>query len=340
MSSRDLIELGVAGRADRIEQTQRTLAIADGTVQSTQVDAKVRAYDATGYLDVLLYPLKRLAIRGGVRFDGLFYATRETTGEERSSQGAHLGKKATAEYVVLPALSASLSYGEGFRSPQARSLGNGQTAPFTTVVSTEAGVKFRNETLRGSLAVFRTTLSDDLAFDQALARNERTPPTLRQGVAAEMVARVAPWFTSSLSLTYTRATFREGDGTYDKGALLPYVPQLVGRADLAFEPRLGQLFGRTLAGQFGGGLTMFHDRPLPYGETGHDAFLIDLRAGLGWGPLRLTLDVTNVLDARWFDGEFVYASRFDQSRAASLVPQRHVTVGPPRTGLLTLAITI
>ncbi|RYE89316.1 MAG: TonB-dependent receptor, partial [Myxococcales bacterium] len=127
---------------------------------------------------------------------------------------------------------------------------------------------------------------------------------------------------------------------YENGALLPYVPQLVGRADLTYEPRLGQVFHRTLSGQVGGGLTMFHDRPLPYGETGHDAFLVDMRAGLGWGPARLTLDVTNVLDARWFDGEFVYASRFDRAQAAALVPRRHVTIGPPRSALLSLAVTL
>ncbi|RYE88181.1 MAG: TonB-dependent receptor, partial [Myxococcales bacterium] len=258
LSARDLIEVGVAGRSDLIEQTQRRLTSPDGAVRSTEVDAKVHAHDAAGYLDLLVYPLRRLSLRGGVRLDGLSYTTRDAGGQVRSAQGAHLGKKGTAEVIVATGLSASVSYGEGFRSPQARGLADGQSAPFTTVRSAEAGLRYRDERLQGSLAVFRTTLSDDLAFDQSTARNERTPPTLRRGVAAEMVARPAPDLTSSLSLTYTRATFRESAGDYEKGALLPYVPQLVGRADLTYEPRLGQVFGRTLSGQVGGGLTMFH----------------------------------------------------------------------------------
>ncbi len=39
------------------------------------------------------------------------------------------------------------------------------------------------------------------------------------------------------------------------------------------------------------------------------------------------LDVYNVLDAAWFDGEFVYASRFSQGAAEDLIPVRHVTAG-------------
>ena len=41
----------------------------------------------------------------------------------------------------------------------------------------------------------------------------------------------------------------------------------------------------------------------------------------------------NVLDTRWYDGEFTYASSFAPSAAPSLVPVRHVTAGAPRTVL-------
>jgi hypothetical protein len=47
-----------------------------------------------------------------------------------------------------------------------------------------------------------------------------------------------------------------------------------------------------------------------------------------------------VLGAEWFDGEFVYASNFAGGAAPSLVAQRHVTIGPPRTLLLTLALYV
>ena len=44
--------------------------------------------------------------------------------------------------------------------------------------------------------------------------------------------------------------------------------------------------------------------------------------------------------AFWYDGEFVYASDFgeESGQGASLVPLRHVTVGPPRTLLWSFAV--
>lgn len=339
-SKRDLFEAGIYARTDWIDQSQRRLASDSDRISKTEVDAKVRTADIAGYLDAAFYPWKRIALRGGLRIDGLSFTTVEASGQARSAQGAHLGKRGTIEAILIPGLSAALSYGEGFRSPQARSLSEGQKTPFTTVVSYEAGLRYRDENLRGSLAAFRTELSDDLAFDQARARNERTPATLRQGIAAEMTARPIPSFTSNLSLTYTRAIFRESEGDYQAGALLPYVPQLMGRADLSYEPRLGQIGGRTVLGQIGGGMSFFHRRPLPYGEEGHDAFLLDLRTSAKLANIQLGLDIFNLLDTRWFDGEFVYASRFSPKEAASLVPERHVTLGPPRTFLLSLQVTI
>lgn len=339
-SPRDLLEAGVQARSDGIEQSQRRLESASGRIRKVEVDAKVHAADMAGYLDAVLHPWKRLALRGGVRVDGLSYRTVDAGGQARSAQGARLNRRGTAELILTTGLFASASYGEGFRSPQARSLAEGQRAPFTTVASQELGLRYREERLQGSVAVFRTTLSDDLAFDQARARNERTPATLRLGGAFEMVVRLASWFTSSTSLTYTRATFRRSEGEYVAGALLPYVPQFVGRSDLSFEPALRRVLGRLLEGQLGAGISFYHRRPLPYGEFGRDAFLLDLRAGAKLENFHLTFDIYNALDDRWFDGEFVYASRFDQGEGASLVPARHATMGPPRTLLVSLEVAL
>ncbi|MCU0655867.1 MAG: TonB-dependent receptor [Polyangiaceae bacterium] len=340
LSPRDLFEAGLYARSDWIDQSQRRIETGSDRIRQVEVDAQVRAMNVAGYLDTALYPWKRLALRGGVRLDGLGYTTLDAGGQARSAQGAHLGTRATAEVILGAGISAAISHGEGFRSPQARSLAEGQKTPFTTVTSHEAGLRYRDGSLRGSAAIFRTALSDDLAFDQARARNERTPPTLRQGAAVEVTAQPSPRFTSSISLTYTRASFRRTEGEYLAGALLPYVPQLVGRTDLSYEPTLGQVLGRTIRGQLGAGMSFYHRRPLPFGEWGRDAFLLDLRAGLQVANVRLGFDAFNSLDSRWFDGEFVYASRFNRGGAASLVPARHVTLGPPRTYLLSLQVNL
>src|SRR5262249_9813090 len=151
------------------------------------------------YLDASLHPLRHLTVRGGVRVDGLSYSAEDrvipsgtggntvsTAAQSRTSQSTHVGKKVTLDYALLPSLHAPASYGEGLRSPQARSLSDGQNAPFTTVTGYEAGLRIADGNfIQGSLAAFHTSLSQDLVFDPLTARNETVPGTQRNGVTAE-----------------------------------------------------------------------------------------------------------------------------------------------------------
>jgi hypothetical protein len=112
----------------------------------------------------------------------------------------------------------------------------------------------------------------------------------------------------------------------------------IARADVAATPVLAVWRGHELRARAGAGASLLARRPLPYREMGHDIFLLDAVIGASLGAVEARVEAFNLLDASWFDGEFVYASRWDQSAAPSLVPQRHVTVGAPRTVLFTLAV--
>ncbi|WP_438004304.1 TonB-dependent receptor [Sorangium sp. So ce321] len=343
LSERDTFEAGVVARSDWIEQSQRRLAAVDDRPTATLVDGRVRATDIAGYLDASIRPARRLEVRGGLRADGLAYQVLDGAGEgaaARGAQGVHVGGKGTVDAALLPGLHALASVGQGFRSPQARSLGDGERAPFTRVLSAEAGLRYADERVRASAALFHTRLSDDLVFDEATGRNEPVPATARTGVALDAVAHPAPWLVSSVGLTYTRAAFTASGGRYAAGDLLPFVPQVVARADLAVTPRLGALFGRRLEARAGAGVTLLHRRPLPYGEVGHDALLTDVTAHLRYHRVELGLDVYNLLDAAWFDGEFVYPSSFTRGAAPDLLPARHVTVGAPRSVFASLSLYI
>ena len=345
LSAHDSLEAGFFIRGDAIDQSQRVLAIIDDSVTKTEVDARIHATDVAGYVDAGFHPLDRVSLRGGFRLDGLSYEAQDIggtgSGQTRASAGAQLSKRGTLDVTVAGPLHAVASYGEGFRSPQVRSLANGETTPFTRVVSYEGGARWEEGTrLRASAAAFRTVLSDDLVFDQSTARNERVPATRRTGVAASLVSEPTRWFTSSAGFTYARAELAASGGHFAEGDLLPYVPELVTRTDMAFTPRFGTLLHRHLDAHLGAGMTWLGRRPLPYSEMGHDVLLVDASAGLRWKEIALDLDVFNVLDADWYDGEFVYASSFTPGAAASLAPQRHVTVGPPRTLLVSLAVFI
>ncbi len=348
-SIRDVFEAGFFARGDFIEQSQQRLSFVDDSPTASLVDAKVRATDVAGYLDGSIFPVPRLALRGGLRVDALSYSTQDRALEEaasgqryqRSAHGAHLGKKLTADFGVTPKLHALASYGEGFRSPQARSLNDGEKTPFTTVRSYEAGVRYAEGTrFSGSLAAFHTDLSQDLVFDHETARNESVPATQRNGLALELLARARDWLTVSGSATYTRASFTEGDARYAAGDLLPYVPQLVVRTDTALRTRLTSLWNRPLEGRVGYGIEALASRPLPFAETGRNTFLVDVSAGLRLKEVELGLDVYNLLDSAHYDGQFVYASSFNRGGPAQLVPARHVTVGPPRSIFMSLTLHI
>lgn len=338
LSDHDSIEVGVFGRQDSISQSISHVSTLDGHVVDTPVDADVKAVDAGGYVDVAVRPVRRVVLRAGVRADGLGFSTR--SGGARSAQGVVVGKKATLDVAVAPWVHAVGSYGEGFRSPQARSLGDGEKTPFTTVQSLELGLRYADgKRLRASIAGFRTTLSEDLVFDETTARNEPVPGTLRLGAVADVVAEPTPWFTSALGATYTRATFRESQGSrYEKGALLPFVPQVVVRSDIAVRPTLARVWGRDLVATAGVGLTTLFRRPIPYGELGHDVFLMDARASARLREVELGIEAFNLLGADWYDGEFVYASSFDRQGPLSSLPVRHVTAGPPRSVLASVTV--
>jgi TonB family protein len=333
----DTFEAGLSGRADVVDQAQDKLAIDSGSVTLPEVNSKVRATDVAGYADLAVHPISRLTLRGGGRVDGLAYSVQDD-GARRSAQGAHFGKKATVDVRLVSGLRAVASYGDGFRSPQARSLQQGQTTPFTTVESWEGGLRYQDDRMRATAALFRTDLSDDLAFNQVTARNERTPATRRTGVTAETVILLAPWFTASSSLTFTRAEFKNTDGGYHEGDLLPYAPQIVARTDMAWTPTFGQFWKRPLTGHFGVGGTYLGRRPLPYSEFGKDAYLVDALASVRLKEVELGLSIYNLLDLDWHDGEFSFASNFQRTNLPSLVPQRHVTIGAPRTIMGTLTI--
>ncbi|HEU5075052.1 MAG TPA: TonB-dependent receptor [Polyangiaceae bacterium] len=332
----DGLEVGVFTRHDRIQQTQR---FTEGELPAS-VDASVLATDIGAYVDLGLYPWKRAALHLGLRADGLAYTVNDRLAQAtRSAQGTHLGPKLTIDVAIAPGVRALGGYGTGFRSPQARSLGDGEKTPFTEVQGFDAGLLFADGSLEASLAGFATFLDNDLVFDEATSRNEPAPPTLRMGTTLSFQARSGEWFLSACGASYTRATFRKSGGRYAEGDLVPFVPEYVGRCDLSVTQPLGSWRHDPIVLRVGGGMDMLLNRPLPYGEQGSDVFLLGALLKLAHGPLELGLEGENLLGAEWYDGEFVYASDFPEVPPSAL-PERHVTAGAPRSFMATLSLQL
>lgn len=353
------VEAGISLRHDGIQQSQHHLG-SSGAVADTLVAARIRALDTAGWLNFTVSPSAWLQVHAGVRADALAFRVSDDTtvanapsgptsngsagssgsGPTRTSMGTHIGPRASLDARLAKGLHGLLSFGQGFRSPQARSLGHGEQTPFTKVRSVEAGLRYARRGLTGSVSLFRTTLKDDLVFDAITMRNERVPASARWGTAIEYTIQPASWFISTGSGTFTRASFTQSDQHYSAGDALPYVPQWVLRQDVALTPKLGRLGGSALTGRFGASLTGLLRRPQPYGDYGHDVFLVDAVAELRVKALALGLDVFNLLDARWYDSEFTYSANFDPGGAARLVPERYVTVGAPRTLLASVTLFV
>lgn len=361
------IETGLTARFDTIDQAQRLVQSPQNTTWDERVDATIQGGDVGVYVDADLAITDYMNLRGGVRADVLVYEIDDRLGNfipdfredsyllgyRRSAFGVAASPRTSIEVKPTRWLSVLGAYGEGFRSPQARTLEDGETAPFTKVKSADAGVRVRfDDVFEARLVGYWTRLSDDVAFEPAEGRLERVGATRRAGGVLHLVTRPLDWIVGSLSVTFVDAELLEPPPAsaedprpaFTKGQNLPYVPPWVVRADLGAQhvlsPRLGpgRLGRHPLRGRAGVGLTYLSPRPLPYAVEADPFTLLDVSAGLGWGPVELSLDVFNLLDARYAAVELSYASNWDPEGTRSRVPARHFAAGSPRTFFGTLEV--
>ncbi len=356
-------EFGADVRFHSIEQAQGLLKAPANEIWDQRVDASIRNVDVGTFVDARASWKRYLTLRGGLRADLLVYDVDDRLGNfipvnlpqshligfQRTATGIAWGPRATLESDPLPWLHPSISYGEGYRSPQARQLQEGESAPFARVTSYEAGVRLHDDDhLALTLLAYQTNLSTDLAFRAEEGRLERIGPTTRKGVAAYLQATPNDWFHVSTSATFVHATLDSPPTAtpdnpvpaFVKGQSLPYVPPLVVRSDVSAHHRLFMLANRSVEGRIGYATTFLSSRPLPYGQTSPPYLVVDALASLERKPLTLSLDVFNLLDARYAETEYSFVSYWQTTPVPSSLAARHVTAGAPRTILLSLAVEL
>jgi outer membrane receptor protein involved in Fe transport len=328
------------------------------------VDATVLATDVGVYGDVDLRLGKLVHVRGGARADLLVYdlddrlgnfipvfqRQQHIVGYRRTAIGVAAGPRATVEVEPANWLTVLASYGEGYRSPQALQLEEGENAPFTKVRGMEVGAKLKpgaGERLSLTASGYVTFLSNDLAFDPGDNRLERIGPTRRAGVVTYLLAHPTHWSLASLSVTYVNAVLTappvasvaNPSPPYVPGQLLPYVPPIVVRADASVN-REFTLFGRVhLDARAGAGFTFLSPRPLPYGQFAEPVALLDLSAGVRVGPVGLTLEVYNVVGTRYAATEYSFVSNWQTTDIPSRIPARTISAGAPRTFVGSISVS-
>ncbi|MEW5737995.1 MAG: TonB-dependent receptor [Myxococcota bacterium] len=329
------LELGLGGRRDAIHQSQRGYREADGSPYRDDFSAAITQTAVNAWTEVAWQPGRWRFMLGG-RLDVLHYEVKDELafdgqGATRSAFGPHWGLKAGVERALGEAWRLFLNYGDGFRSPQARSLSDGERAPFVHVRGAELGASFVTPKVDVRGALFGSYVANDVFFDHTVGTTVYLGSTLRGGAQATVSARPVEGLVLAGSLTGATAHVVDSD------SLLPYFAPLVGRLDASYARPFSWL-GLSWTPSVGTGLTLIGPRPLPYDEFSYAVFLWDVRAALQVGRVELTLDVQNLLGARWRDGEFVFPSYWDPPAQPSLLPARHFTAGTPRQFSLTLEV--
>ena len=302
-------------------------------------------------------------MRAGVRADALFFDVKDHLGNfepairphdtyivgyRRSSFGLAAGPRASADIWVNDRIQLRAAYGEGYRSPQARTLEDGERAPFTKVHSVDVGALYTRDKLKLTVTGYYTRLSDDIAFDAREGRLERIGRTQRLGGVLQLDARPVPWLVANASVTYVDAqlleppspTAQNPQPPFEKGQNLPFVPPLVVRADVGVHRDIGRLRGEPLGSKVGLGFSYLSPRPLPFGEFSNQVALLDLSASLHWGPFELSFELFNALNTKYAAVEFNFASDWNPDAPTPRVPARHFAAGSPLSWMATLQVSL
>lgn len=357
------LELGTDGRVDMITQEQNLLGNRNQT-WDRRVDAEVFGTQAGLWGDLEFTFAERVRLNAGVRASLLLYEVEDRLGNfvptvrptdsfimgfRRSAAGFAVGPRTSAAVEVAEGLSLHVAYGEGFRSPQARTLDDGEEAPFTKVRSADVGATWElDDLLRLSVAGYWTRLSDDIAFEPREGRQERVGASRRLGATIYLQANPVDWMVGALSLTYVDAellepppaTADDPEPAFKSGQNLPYVPPVVLRLDLGAEHELARIGGRPLTGKLGAGYSYLSPRPLPFGGFAEPVHLVDASATLRYALVDVGVSLFNLLDNRYAASEFVFTSNWAPEGVPSRVPSRHLSAGAPFTFLVTVGVEL
>lgn len=362
------IEVGYFARGDSVSAMQQRIEASTGHAYHTDTDLDSMLGDIGLYADANLHLFPWLALRGGMRTDLFTFDVNDlcaVQSVEHPSQtnppgdqscltqenfGAYRDANQRASTVgtaYLPrgsilvgpfaGLSLSASAGQGVRSIDPTYITQDAKTPFASINAYEVGLTYQRKLFRQldvglRSVVFDTGVDHDLIFSQTAGRNVLAGATTRLG-SANSVRLSGSFYDLATNITYVKATFN------DTHLLIPYVPDLVFRADGALFGDLPLwMGGHAVRASFGAGVTYVGPRPLPYGSRSDTIFTIDNNFTVGWSFVSLSLSVQNLLNNQYRLGEFNYASDFHSQPQPTLVPVRHFTAGAPRTVLFTVAL--
>jgi outer membrane receptor protein involved in Fe transport len=329
---------GLGWRTDQAALGARPVS-EEGEAGPRDRDQQARAHELYVYGGLRLRPGAGLELLPSLRGEVLSLGVDDTLEQRSGSQvlGALL-PRLTVSWHPAAALTLFVAAGQGFRSPEARSVlaprattvedadlsrYAGGTPEITRADALEAGVHLQpHPALRVRLAGFATRIARELIFDHVSATLVEQDGTRRRGAELAVELRPVPWGELAADASFVDARFARS------GNPVPGTTRWSGRGVLAL--------GRPRGPHGSAALGWASTRLLAHGATVSGLVRADLTGGwrFAWGDVSLAVD--NVGDARTLDGAYHYASWFDRTTPRSALPVVHYTAAPPRTARLVL----
>lgn len=285
-------------------------------------------------------PVDWLVLEGGVRADVITANVRNDLEDGTVTRGTWFAAspRFAARATVSPRWQLFGAYGRGFRSPEARSLTlpqgpqenvdldrfAGGEPRMTLTDNAEVGARFRPSDLFdvGS-SLFGIWIARESVFDHVSGFNVELSGTQRLGVEGDVQLHPTRWLDLGFDVTAVRGRFVGSD------ARIPGAPPLI-------VSTFGNLSHRS-GWRAGWRWFLLGPRSLTYGARAGVMTVLDTSVGYShrWFGVDLALD--NILGLRWKEGEYNYASWWDQSQPRSQIPTIHYVAGYPRMVRLTLS---
>ena len=334
------LQTGAGVRGDRFTQSEDNVG-QDLAVLAHRRDLSATQLIAHALVGLRWNPVQSLHVDVGARVDMHYVHTTDHLAAdlENSEILVVASPRATLRWKPHKAWGIFLAYGRGFRPPEARAfsaftptqtgLANEVTSggsPNATV-SDAVELGFRWEPgawLNLRLTGFATFIARATLFDHVSGVNLELNGTRRLGGELVVSTQPLPWLRLSADLTIVDARFVES------GNQVPFAPWLVSGVRASVDHESGFRAGLRLLA--------VAPRPLPNDARGATLLMLDMTVGYQWRWLQVSIELENVLNRELREGEYHYASHWQQGQTASQVPVLHTTAGPPFNARFTVGV--